>query len=72
MSQLGETNPIDQVQDMINKNVIQSGTRVILAFASFNFDSTDYIPGIDDGLSMSDIQQIVNNVHSHGGKISLL
>lgn len=65
------TNPIDQVQDMINKNVIQSGTRVILAFASFNFDSTDYIPGIDGGLSMSDIQQIVNNVHSHGGKISL-
>jgi chitinase len=65
------TNPIDQVQDMINKNVIQSGTRVILAFASFNFNSTDYIPGIDGGLSMSDIQQIVNNVHSHGGKISL-
>jgi chitinase len=65
------TNPINQVQDMINKNVIQTGTRVILAFASFNFDSTDYIPGINGGLSFSDIQQIVNNVHSHGGKISL-
>lgn len=65
------TNPITQIQDMINKNVIQTGTRVILAFASFNFDSTDYIPGINGGLSMSDIQQIVNNVHSHGGKISL-
>lgn len=65
------TNPINQIQDMINKNVIQSGTRVILAFASFNFDSTDYIPGINGGLSFSDIQQIVNNVHSHGGKISL-
>lgn len=65
------TNPINQVQDMINKNVIQTRTRVILAFASFNFDSTDYIPGINGGLSMSDVQQIVNNVHSHGGKISL-
>ncbi len=65
------TNPINQIQDMINKNIIQTGTRVILAFASFNFDSTDYIPGINGGLSMSDIQQIVNNVHSHGGRISL-
>ncbi len=64
-------NPLTQIQDMINKNVIQSNTRVVLAFASFNFESTDYIPGISGGLTMSDIQQINNLVHSHGGKISL-
>ncbi len=65
------TNPQTQIQDMINKNVIQSNTRIVLAFASFNFESTDYIPGIDGGLTMADIQQINNLVHSHGGKISL-
>ncbi len=65
------TNLLQQVQDMINKNVIQKNTRIVLAFASFNFESTDYIPGISGGLTMADIQQINNLVHSHGGKISL-
>ncbi len=31
------TDPLVQIQDMISKSVLQSGTRVILAFASFNF-----------------------------------
>ena len=65
------TNPSILIQDMINKNVIKNNIRIILAFASFNFESTDYIPGISSGLTMSDIQQIVNLVHSHGGRISL-
>ncbi len=64
------TDPLTQVQDMISKSVIQSGTRVILAFASFNFDSTDYIPGFGN-ISMDKTQQITNLVHAHGGKISL-
>ena len=65
------TNPLTQIQDMINKSVIKNNTRVILAFASFNFISTDYIPGIEGGLTIDTIQQITNLVHSHGGKISL-
>lgn len=65
------TNPLQQVQDMINKGVLQVGTRIVLAFASFNFESTDYVPGIDGGLTMADLQQITNLVHSHGGKASL-
>lgn len=65
------TDPLVQVQDMIQKNVIQTNTRIVLAFASFNFDSTSYIPGFDSGISMEKTQQITNLVHSHGGKISL-
>ena len=55
---------------MINKNVILTSTRIILAFASFNFNSTDYIPGFGS-ISMQEVQQITNLVHSHGAKISL-
>jgi len=64
------TDPLIQIQDMINKSVLKNNTRIILAFASFNFASTDYIPGFGS-ISMSEIQQITNLVHSHGGKISL-
>jgi len=64
------TDPLQQVNDMINKNVIQSNTRIVLAFASFNFAGTDYIPGFG-GISLAETQQIVNLVHSKGGKISL-
>lgn len=35
--------PLVQLQDMINKSVLKSNTRIILAFASFNFNSTSYI-----------------------------
>jgi chitinase len=63
--------PLDQIKDMINKSVLQSNTRVVLAFASFNFPSDNsYIPGFDS-LSMEEVQEITNLVHSHGGKISL-
>jgi chitinase len=64
------TDPLVQIQDMINKSVLVNNTRIILAFASFNFTSTDYIPGFGS-ISMSEVQQITNLVHSHGGKISL-
>jgi len=65
------TNPLDQIKDMANKSVLQSNTRVVLAFASFNFESTSYIPGINGGITISDVQTIVNYVHSVGSKISL-
>ena len=64
------TDPLVQIQDMINKSVLKNNTRIILAFASFNFSSADYIPGFGS-ISMSEVQQITNLVHSHGGKISL-
>lgn len=64
------TDPLIQIQDMINKSVLKNNTRIILAFASFNFSSPDYIPGFGS-ISMSEVQQITNLVHSHGGKISL-
>jgi chitinase len=64
------TDPLTQIQTMINNSVIKSNTRIVLAFASFNFTSTDYIPGFDN-ISMETVQQITNLVHSHGGKISL-
>ena len=62
--------PLIQIQDMINKNVVLTNTRIVLAFASFNFNSTDYIPGFGN-ISMQEVQQITNLVHSHGAKISL-
>jgi len=64
------TDPLTQIQDMINKSVLQTNTRIVLAFASFNFSSSDYIPGFGN-VSMTSVQQITNLVHSHGGKISL-
>ena len=63
------TDPFELIQDMISKNVIQN-THVILAFASFNFASTDYIPGFE-GITIGETQIIVNLVHTNGGKISL-
>lgn len=62
--------PLEQVQDMINHGVIKNNTRVVLAFASFNFTGTDYIPGFG-GLTIEKTQQIVNLVHSNKGSISL-
>jgi hypothetical protein len=64
------TNPLTQIQDMINNKVLQQNTRIVLAFASFNFSSPDYIPGFGN-ISMEQTQQITNLVHGHGSKISL-
>ena len=62
--------PLVQVQDMINHSVIKPGSRVILAFASFNFTSTSFIPGFGS-MTMDKTRQVVDLVHSVGGKISL-
>jgi len=60
----------DLVQDMINKGAISGNTRIVLAFASFNFDSGDYIPGLQN-LTMADVQKFTALVHGAGGKVSL-
>ncbi len=65
-----EKNPLDQVQDMVNNSVIKSNTRIILAFASFNFSSTSYIPGLNN-LSIDDLIKLTNFVHTNNAKISL-
>ena len=65
-----DKNPYDEIQDLINNKVLKQNTRVILAFASFNFVSTDYIPGLGN-MKLEDVQKVTNLVHSNGGKISL-
>jgi GH18 family chitinase len=65
-----DKNPYDQVQDMLNNNVIKPNTRIILAFASFNFSSTTYIPGLNN-LSIDDLIKLTSLVHSNNSKISL-
>lgn len=63
-------NPIDLVNEMISKNVLKPGNRLVLSFASFNFDGTDYIPGLNN-MSMDDVKNLVNLVHQQNAKISL-
>jgi chitinase len=55
---------------MINNSVIKTNTRIILAFASFNFVSKDYIPGISN-MNLNDLKKFTDLVHSSGGKVSL-
>ena len=62
--------PLQQIQDMINKSVLNNNTRIVLAFASFNFTSTSYIPGLDN-ISLDEVKQITALVHSNNAKISL-
>ncbi len=62
--------PLNVIQDMINKGACKADTRIMLAFASFNFTSTDYIPGFGN-ISIAEVQQITNLVHSNNAKISL-
>ena len=62
--------PINQIQDMIDKSVVKENTIIVLAFASFNFDGSDYIPGFGN-ISIYEVKQIVNLVHSTGAKINL-
>ena len=62
--------PFNQIDDMISRNVVQTNTRIVLAFASFNFSSTTYIPGFGN-ISMDEVKDIVDLVHEHNAKISL-
>jgi hypothetical protein len=65
----GITKPFDLVQQMINNNIL-SNTRIVLSFASFNFNGQNYIPGIQN-MTITDIQNLTNLVHTHGSRISL-
>jgi chitinase len=62
--------PLKQVQDMAANSILNASTTIMLAFASFNFTSSSYIPGFGS-ISLQEVQQIVSFVHSHGSKISL-
>lgn len=62
--------PIAQVQDMIAKSALSSNTRIVLAFASFNFDSADYIPGLGS-MTITQVQEFTALLHSYGAKASL-
>ena len=59
-----------QITDMIDNEVIKAGVRVILAFASFNFISSQYIPGFGN-VTMDDVKNVINMVHEVGAEISL-
>jgi chitinase len=55
---------------MINNGALKTNCRIVLAFASFNFDSTTYVPGIQN-MTMTDIQNFTKLAHANGAKVSL-
>lgn len=63
-------NPVSQVKDMVAKGALKPGCRVVLAFASFNFDDTSYIPGLG-GMTMDSVKNFISVVRGAGGKASL-
>ena len=65
-----DSDPFNQIQDMINRNAISQGSRIILAFASFNFSSTDYIPGFNN-ITIEEVIKITNLAHINNINISL-
>lgn len=58
------------VNQMIAAGALTPSSRLVLAFASFNFSSQSYIPGLQN-MSLSDVQTLTNLVHSRGARISL-
>jgi len=64
------SNPSAIIQQMIANKALTVNNRIILAFASFNFTSSDYIPGLEN-MTLVDVQNLVNLVHSQNAKISL-
>jgi chitinase len=65
-----DNDPLDQLEEMIDEGVVTTNTRIILAFASFNFIGKQYIPGFGS-ITMDEVKNIVNLVHSVNAKISL-
>lgn len=65
-----DNDPLEQIQRMIDHKVLTQNTRIILAFASFNFISSQYIPGFGS-VTMDDVKNVINLVHSVGARISL-
>lgn len=64
------SDPLIQIQDMINNLVLQTNIIIILAFASFNFNNFENIPGINN-ITIEKIKYIIDLVHINGGKINL-
>ena len=62
--------PLSIIQDMITKSVLTKNSFVLLAFASFNFSSTDYIPGFGN-ITLDDVKNIVTLIHSVNAKIGI-
>jgi chitinase len=65
-----DNDPLEQIQRMIDHHILTSNTRVILAFASFNFISNQCIPGFGS-ITKNDVNHVINLVHSVGATISL-
>lgn len=65
-----DNNPLDMIKDMINNMKTIQNMRIILAFASFNFSSTEYIPGFGS-LTLDQVKQITDLVHNNNASISL-
>ena len=71
-----DKNPLDQIEDLKNSYIINSNTRVILAFASFNISDTNTIPGIDnmssdDVISLIDTLQEIYKTHNKDDKAKI-
>ena len=64
------TKPIEVVKQMINNKSLTQNTRIVLAFASFNFTTTNYVPGLEN-MTIADIQSLTSLVKSCNAKISL-
>jgi chitinase len=55
---------------MISNNALTENTRLVLAFASFNFSGNNYVPGLEN-MTLADIQSLTALVKSRNAKISL-
>ena len=64
------SSPLTVLQQMINNNALTKNTRIVLAFASFNFSGTTYVPGLQN-MSLGDIQNFTKQIHGQGAKVSL-
>jgi len=65
-----DSDPYAQAQDMVQKGVIAPGTKVILAFASFNFSGTTYVPGLGN-MTIEQVQTLTSYLHANQAKIAL-
>jgi hypothetical protein len=55
--------PLDQIEDLKSNFIINTNTRVILAFANFNITNTDSIPGIDN-MSTDDVNSLIDTLQA--------
>lgn len=62
--------PIEIVNQMISNKALTENTRLVLAFASFNFSGNNYVPGLEN-MTLVDIQSLTALVKSRNAKISL-